>query len=1071
MPDRSCRALWVTRMVPSLFLLLAAGSLVAAQRPGGAAPRGGRVGIRSTHSYTLIDLGLQGGIGSTANALNDSGVVVGTILKQSGEDLLERAFRWENGTAAELGALGGQRSEAFDVNNAGVIVGAATLAGEAEERRAFRWQNGTMTDLKVFSSAPDAEARAITQEGVIVGSAPPNDEAEPIAFRLQGTTASSLGTLAGGANATSTAFGVNEAGTIVGSSGLSTLRAFIHENGAMTDLGPPGKAVALSVNASRVVVGEFTPTTFVRAFRWENGQFVDIGTLGGNRATARGINDAGDIVGQADFSPTINFRLGFLRRNGTMANLNELIQPNSGLRIIDARDINNRGEIVGTADDSSRALHAILLSYADLSTRVTTTPERVTVGGNLLYNVTVTNRGPLKANGVTLTAVLPTGAAFNSTLSTAGATLNGSTVNCPVPALDSGASATVTIGVNPTVTGTLNTTFSVTATEGDPNRGDNGTAASVNVVPLSADLTLALNSPVPAVTVGGNVTYTAVVKNEGPDPASGVILSDPLPAGLTFNAALSSPNANQVGNTVNYFIGSLPVGGTSTLTIVAGTSQVGSVSNTASVTATEGDPVTANNSATVSTNVVATSADLGITITGTPAQLKVGGNITYSVSVTNAGPNTATAVLATDPLPAGTTFVAEASSPNATLSGGKVSYNLGLVAVGGSVPLTIVLNTTAPGTIRNTVNVAGEDGDPNTNNNSASVETTVQPLETDLSVTLSASPSMARVRDTVTYTIGVTNNGPDAATGVTVTDTLPAGVTFLPDLSSPNATVGHGAVGYAIGSLASGGAANLTVAVRADAAGTLNNTVSVSGDQNDGNSGNNSAGATTPVVERSADLGVTMTAAPSAVKVGERITFSPTVTNGGPDAAEGSTLTVTLPAGTTFVADGSTPGGTVSGSTVTFALGSVPAGASLNFAVVATTNQAGTLTASAAVAAATGDPSSGNNSASAGATAAVPVPPLARFTVSPKKTKGGKPLTAQVTLSAPAPAGGAEVVISSDAPFAVSGPVKVAIAAGKTSPSRPAKIRTFRVHGNTRVTLSATAGGKTLTASVLLTKK
>src|SRR5262249_49189683 len=93
-------------------------------------------------------------------------------------------------------------------------------------------------------------------------------------------------------------------------------------------------------------------------------------------------------------------------------------------------------------------------------------------------------------------------------------------------------------------------------------------------------------------------------------------------------------------------------------------------------------------------------------------------------------------------------------------------------------------------TVANTARVKGAEGDPNSFNDLARVETTVLPpaaASADLTVTLGAAATLIQGHD-LTYTVGVTNHGPDAATAVTLTDTLPLGVTVVSAVSSQGPT-------------------------------------------------------------------------------------------------------------------------------------------------------------------------------------------------------------------------------------------------------------------------------------------
>ncbi|GAF69899.1 unnamed protein product, partial [marine sediment metagenome] len=299
----------------------------------------------------------------------------------------------------------------------------------------------------------------------------------------------------------------------------------------------------------------------------------------------------------------------------------------------------------------------------------------------------------------------------------------------------------------------------------------------------STDLKVTKDDTLDPVIVGENITYTITVTNDGPGDASGVTLQDILPAGVIFvSSAPTQGSCSEDSGTVSCDLGTLALDGNITVDIVVtAPSVVGSISNEVAVSGNETDPDNSNNSAIIDTLVLLAlpNTDLAVGKNDTPDPVNAGENITYTVTVTNNGPSDATGLVLTDTLPAGVTFgSATPTQGSCSETGGVVTCNLGSLAVGANAGVDIVV--TAPrvaGDINNQVNITGNVTDLNGSNNSASEMTTVNALA-DLEVDKNDTPDPVNTGASLSYSVTVTNHGPSDATGITVTDTLPAGVSF-----------------------------------------------------------------------------------------------------------------------------------------------------------------------------------------------------------------------------------------------------------------------------------------------------
>ena len=185
---------------------------------------------------------------------------------------------------------------------------------------------------------------------------------------------------------------------------------------------------------------------------------------------------------------------------------------------------------------------------------------------------------------------------------------------------------------------------------------------------------------------------------------------------------------------------------------------------------------------------------------------------------------------------------------------------------------------------------------------STATNTSTPTPSTDLAVTDVTGAATPPLSSTVTFTVTATNNGPDAATGVTVLDPLPSGLTYV---SSTGGSYDPMSGTWTVGALTNGVTSALTIVARVTRTGMMTTTATISGNQFDPVSGNNTAHASV-TGQPSADLFVTsVDAVPSPATAGQNVTYTTTFGNNGPSVAANAVLTMTVPAGATFVsADG-----------------------------------------------------------------------------------------------------------------------------------------------------------------------
>lgn len=250
-------------------------------------------------------------------------------------------------------------------------------------------------------------------------------------------------------------------------------------------------------------------------------------------------------------------------------------------------------------------------------------------------------------------------------------------------------------------------------------------------------------------------------------------------------------------------------------------------------------------------------ADLRITSSDDVDPIFAGNRLTYTLTVTNDGPSPATLVQVTDTLPMDVSFVGadvDGNAGNISVNAGVVTANVGNLSVGGSALITIIVDVDllATGSLSNTATTTGNETDPDVANNAAIETTTIASTTVDLSTSITDSVDPIAPGGTLFYTIVVTNGGPDLASGVVLSDQLPANLTFVSgDVDGITAVVSEagGLVTATIGDINNGSSSTVTIAatVANDAVGTITNTASVTSGDFDSNNLNNSATETTTV--------------------------------------------------------------------------------------------------------------------------------------------------------------------------------------------------------------------------------
>jgi uncharacterized repeat protein (TIGR01451 family) len=620
--------------------------------------------------------------------------------------------------------------------------------------------------------------------------------------------------------------------------------------------------VTFNGGTSTIGSSTMTPGTFtVNGANVTLNSPATIGTLNVHNAATLG---GSGTIHLTAASPVSEWTGGTINGSGTLtvnAGANFQLDGITAAMTLDTRPLVNNGTLsyVSTANGLVLANGAVITNAAGATLTLDAGPgigvsgiNNVIANGGLLQrnaagtigiSPAVTNTSAINANLGTL--------AFNGGLTqTAGSTnLLGGSISSPSPIALSGG----TLTGNGTVSAAVNNTNGTVAP---------GSAVATGTLTITGAYAQGVNGAT-NVKIGGTSNYDIVDAS-----ASGVTLGGTLNASL-FNAFVpSSGNTFDVlrfntrsGDFATYNTPTFAGGGTFQNAYVSGSPNV--LRLTAAVT----------------------SSDLQITQS---APLSVIHNQagTWTLTITN-GPTPVTNVVVTDTFANANFFSATSVGP-CTPSGSTVTCNLGSLSANQSVNVSLQLSAPNLGSITNGAAVTATEFDPNTaNNNTGNAFTTVLP-SADLSITNTASANPVNAGSPLSFTLSVSNAGPDATSGsVTVSNTFPSGVTSF-TFSGTGWTCGalSGSIATCTNSnsIANGGsAAALALSMTAPPSGPANDSAAVSAGTADPNGANNSASQSVAVTGV-ANLDLTMTG-PASVIAGQTIAYTVTLTNNGPSTA------------------------------------------------------------------------------------------------------------------------------------------------------------------------------------------
>ena len=602
----------------------------------------------------------------------------------------------------------------------------------------------------------------------------------------------------------------------------------------------------------------------------------------------------------------------------------------------------------------------------DLGVSIDIDPNPPLTGQALNYTITVTNTGQNTASNVVLSQTLPAGVQYSTN---GGLTFQTSTT-APIQISLGDVARNDTREINltvlaPVTLSSITTSAVLTSDTPETNNANNSASRTDNFAAV-ADLAVFLTPPSDRIPLQSTASYVVTVVNSGPNIAGNAVVEVTLPASLTSITTNYDPSrvtiskANDGSNVVTINLGVRPSPDSLQIMVSGVATQVGTFAASARVFESNGefDSDTTNNVAPVAggtpiTITVANAADLDISVGATPNPVLIGGTLTYSITVRNGGPSTASTPIVSLTIPNGLVFDQSASnvSPSqVTLSGNTLSVALNAINAGDASTFTLGFSPTQPGLITSTFTVSNpSDVDTNPSNDTASSTVAVAP--SNLAVSVVAPNGALGIGTPATFQIVVTNNGPGSAPNVALANVFTPGLGTFNGLSFSRdgitAQNTNNTINASIGTLAPNETVVITVGFIPAKSGVLTTTNQVTTTGFDPDTTNNTATSTSllsPV-----NLVVTTTTTPGPVLLGQPVTYLVTVTNQGPANATNVILTNVVPAGVTSVIVGLGQQIINQNNPVVLNLGDLASGSSTTVALTVTPTSTGTATNTASV--------------------------------------------------------------------------------------------------------------------------
>ena len=563
---------------------------------------------------------------------------------------------------------------------------------------------------------------------------------------------------------------------------------------------------------------------------------------------------------------------------------------------------------VDNAGNESAGSNIVLtqLPSADLMVFAEVDDANPSVLGTVVYTIRATNNGPEPGRNVAVTIVMPPGVTFESSEVDSG-DFNGQTWSIGELDSDEENRLEITAGVAQAGPDTL--TASIAGTDPtDPAPDNNET--SVAIWGRMADLVLLTSVDNPTPPYQGDVTFRVVLRNAGPDSASGIAVRELASPGLLLGQITPSAETTYDNGSETWQIPSLAAGDSATLTVPATVTRLEPDTNRVEIALAEPyDPDPGNNAA--ESIVAVPMADLLVEASVVNPTPIIGRDVRFTVTVTDLGPGGASDIAIANSLPAGLAFRSAQASPGTSYSEVEGTWTIPDLAANEVVVLTITANVQALPDTCVAYRLRSTPADPNPGNDRAFIA--LREGAADLAVDKTVGDASPLEGSAITFTITLANTSQDPSYDIVVSDLLPSGLS-LTDASPSPGVYDTDTGAWTLATLPGQNTGTLSITAVAERPGSFKNKARISDAAVRDPIAANNADSVIVQVRPAADLAVASEAQPDTVRIGESALFVVRVVNEGPSTATGIVIDAPIPigmipidttmtAGTTYVND------------------------------------------------------------------------------------------------------------------------------------------------------------------------